>query len=64
MWLRQIDKGNKYIKEGGKKQGAKLIPEDKVPLDQTINWRSLNQMGEFTNTLKLPKEMADFFKEY
>ena len=64
MWLRQIDKGNKYIKQGGKKQGAKLIPEDKVPLEDTINFKSLNQMGEFTNTFKLPKEMADFFKEY
>tara|TARA_R100000654_G_scaffold26486_3_gene50179 strand:+ start:587 stop:2740 length:2154 start_codon:yes stop_codon:yes gene_type:complete len=64
MWLRQIDKGNKYLKQGGKKQGAKLIPEDKVPLEDTINFKSLNNMGEFTNTFKLPKEMADLFNRY
>lgn len=64
MWLRQIDKGNKYLTQGGKKQGAKLIPEDKVPLEDTINWKPLNKMGEFTNTFRLPKEMADFFKKH
>ena len=64
MWLRQIDKGNKYLTQGGKKQGAKLIPQDKVPLEDTINFKSLNNMGEFTNTFKLPKEMADLFNRY
>lgn len=64
MWLRQIDKGNKYLTQGGKKQGAKLIPEDKVPASESIKFQPLNKMGEFTNAFKLPKEMAELFNRY
>jgi len=64
MWLRQIDKGDKYLTQGGKKQGARLIPESKLPRESTINYSALNSMGEFSNTFKIPEKYLDDVKEY
>ena len=64
LWLRQIDKGNKYLTKGGPRQGAKLIPADKIPRERTIPFQPLNMMGEFTNIFRLPDEMLSVFKEF
>jgi len=57
IFLRQLDKGNKYLTEGGKKQGTKIL--DRVPENEAINFQALNSMGEFTNFFKIPEEIVD-----
>lgn len=54
IYIRQLDKGKKYLTEGGKKQGTKIA--DKVPESEAIIFSSLNSMGKFTNFFKIPDE--------
>ncbi len=60
MILRQIKKGNRYqaaskaTKEGIRDRGVKVI--DKVGQDRSIDYRSLNDMGQFSNYFGIPKD--------
>ena len=63
MILRQIQKGNRYqnlseaAKEGTKERGVKII--DKVSIDEAVDYRTLNDMGQFSNFFRLPKQDFD-----
>jgi hypothetical protein len=60
MFLTQLRKGKKYlsasdeVKEKIKERGVKLI--DKVPEDQAISYRTLNDMGKFRNYFGIPEK--------
>lgn len=56
IFLRQLDKGKKYLTEGGKKQGTKVL--DRVPSHEAMKFEPLNNMGQFTNFFKIPEEFA------
>lgn len=56
IFLRQLDKGQKYLTEGGKKQGTKIL--DKVPSHEAMKFQPLNAMGQFTNFFKIPEELT------
>tara|TARA_S200002703_G_scaffold159988_1_gene175897 strand:+ start:3806 stop:5344 length:1539 start_codon:yes stop_codon:yes gene_type:complete len=47
--MRQLKKGEKYLKDGGEKQGAKLL--DKVPQNRSISYKPLNDMGKFSSAI-------------
>jgi len=57
IYIRQLDKGKKYLTEGGKKQGTKIL--DKVPPHEAMKFQTLNAMGQFTNFFKIPKELTN-----
>jgi len=56
IFLRQLEKGTKYLTEGGKKQGTKIL--DKVPSHEAMKFQPLNAMGQFTNFFKIPEELT------
>lgn len=60
MFLTEIKKGNKYLsasdeaKKTIKNRGAKII--DKVPQEEAISFRTLNDMGRFRNYFGIPEK--------
>lgn len=66
MILRQLKKGDRYqgaseaTKQGIKDRGVKLI--DKVGQDRSIDYRSLNDMGQFSNYFGIPKNEFELIR--
>ena len=64
--LRQLKKGNRYqaaskaTKEGIRDRGVKLI--DKVGEDRAVDYRSLNDMGQFSNYFQIPKNEFELIR--
>ena len=60
MFLTEIKKGNKYLsasdeaKKTIRNRGAKII--DKVPKEEAISFRTLNDMGAFRNYFGIPEK--------
>jgi len=55
IYLRQLEKGNKYVKSGGKKEGF-VLPKE-ISNEQAITYSTLNDFGKFSNPFKIPKEI-------
>jgi hypothetical protein len=54
IYLKQLEKGERYLEKGGKKQGSKLLEHP-----SSIDYRGLNTMGRFSNYFKIPKTDFD-----
>ncbi len=54
LYLKQLRKGNRYLKKGGKKQGVRLL--EGVDKDVSIEYQALNKLGEFNNTFNIPDD--------
>ena len=54
IYLKQLEKGEKYLEKGGKKQGSKLLENP-----ASIDYAGLNTMGKFSNYFKIPKADLD-----